>query len=114
MDTDKHESICVSEAQLLELVRDAIQKQVAELRPLLREEILKSLQLVDEAGALAILPIGGKDPRRTFRRLANKLKLEYVHIDGFKWWKLSAIEALIDKHTINRKKSAQTQLRAVA
>jgi hypothetical protein len=104
MDTNSHESICVSSEQLLELVREAIQKEVSDLRPLLREELLKSLQLADEAGAIEIFKIGGKDPQRTFRRLANKHKLEYVRIDGFKWWKLSAIEKLIETYTLNRVK----------
>jgi hypothetical protein len=114
-------AIQISEETIVAMAREVIAREVAELRPLLREEILKSLQLVDEGGALSILPIRGKDPRRTFRRLANKHKLEYVRIDGFKWWKLSAIEALIEKHTVNGKRSeigdqrsAGTQLRAVA
>jgi hypothetical protein len=110
-------AIQISEETIVAVIREVIAREVAELRPLLRDEILKSLQLVDEAGALAIFPITGKDPRRTFRRLANKHKLEYVHIDGFKWWKVAAIEALIEKHTINRVKAAprgSTQLRAVA
>jgi hypothetical protein len=37
MDTNKRESICISQAQLLDLVCECIQKEVSELRPLLRE-----------------------------------------------------------------------------
>ncbi len=114
-------SIEISEETIIGMAREAITKEVSDLRPLLRDEMLKSLQLVDEDGALAILPIKGKYPRRTFRRLANKYQLEYVRIDRFKWWKLSSIEALIENHTVNRKRSevgdqrsAGTQLRAVA
>jgi hypothetical protein len=97
-------AIQISEETIVAVVREVIAREVAELRPLLRDEILKSLQLVDEAGAIEIFKIGGKDPRRTFRRLANKHKIEYVHIDGFKWWKRSAIERFIEKHTLNKKK----------
>lgn len=81
------------------------------MRPLLRQELLKSLQLVDEAGALEIFKIAGKDPRRTFRRLANKYKLEYVRIDGFKWFTIRGIRELIEKHTVNGAKKTPTAQR---
>jgi hypothetical protein len=110
-------AIQISEETIVAVVREVIAREVSDLRPLLRDEILKSLRLVDEAGALAILPIKGKDPRRTFRRLANKHRLECVRIDGFKWWKLSAIEGLIERHTIGKPRMDTNQhegLRAVA
>jgi hypothetical protein len=108
----------IPDAQIEQWGREAVFSEIRKRA----DEFRESWQLVDEAGALAIVPIGGKDPRRTFRRLAKKHKLEYVRIGRFKWWKLSAIEALIDSHTINGKKKSEigdqrsvgSQLRAVA
>lgn len=101
----------------------AMDRAIAKKERELSDKILS--RLVDEEGALELLPITGKDPRRTFRRMANKHRLEYVRIDGFKWFTVEGILQLRDKHTVNRKKSEiggqkseiedrRSELRAVA
>ncbi|MDP9291089.1 MAG: hypothetical protein M3O82_01855, partial [Verrucomicrobiota bacterium] len=97
--------IQVSDEQVVDLVRTEIAARVRELDPLIREEILKSCEIVDEEQGIAMLAIKGKDPRRTFRRLMNKYRVERMQLGTLRGWKRSAVQELIDKHTVNKKKA---------
>lgn len=108
MDAKSQESISVSRGELLELLEKVLRAEILNVRPLIEEQLRRSLDLVDEEGGIAMLPMQGKDPRRTFRRLMNAHGVEYVRIGKFKWWKRSAIAALIEKQTVKRKPRMDT------
>ena len=86
-----------------ELLRDEIRTLLREYDPSVRAQLARACQLVTEERGIAILAIQGKDPRRTFRRLMHKWRVEKVPRLGYR---LDSLERAIDAHTINRKKEA--------
>lgn len=95
-------AIQITEDRICELARLEIASLLLKLEPVIRAEIFKTCQLVDEKRGIELLAISGKQPQRTFRRLMNKHKVEKVHIGGLHGWKLSSIEQLLNKFSINK------------
>jgi hypothetical protein len=87
--------ITITDDTLRELARVEIARQVVRLEWMIREEISRTLQLVDEKRGIELLAIKGKDPRRTFRRLMNRHRVQKIQLGSLRGWKLSAIEELI-------------------
>jgi hypothetical protein len=74
--------ITITDAQVLELVRDQVTKVVAELRPMIRSELVEEMKFVTEEEGIAILSIGGKQPVRAFRRAMNDHGVHRMKLAG--------------------------------
>lgn len=98
-------ALAITEERFEELVRGEVARVIAEERPRVIAEIAKSCEVIDEAAGIAMLPIKGKDPRRTFRRLMNRYGVEKVVLGPLKGWKRSAVQKLIDDHTVRSRSS---------
>jgi hypothetical protein len=71
-------------------------RQAGRLEWMIRGEISRTPQLVNEERGIELLSIKGKEPRRTFRRLMNRHHVEKVRLGSLQGWKLSAIEELLE------------------
>jgi hypothetical protein len=107
--------IAIEDAKVLELVRGEIAREVAELRPLVRAQLVEEMAFVSETEGLKILPLGGKEPLRTFRRLMNDCGVHRIKLRGELFYKrvgersvMAALEALTRKPE-PRRKSAKSQ-----
>lgn len=98
-------AIQINEDRICELARLEIASLILKLEPVIRAEIFKTCQLVDEQRGIELLAIKGRDPQRTFRRLMNKHKVEKVVTAGIRGWKLTSIEQLLNKFSINKPKT---------
>jgi len=95
-------SIEITDAQMLELARIAIAVEVAALRPMIREELVKEMTFVSEDESLKILPLGGKQPLRTFRRLMNDCGVHRIKMRGELFYKRvgeNSVAAALEKRT---------------
>jgi hypothetical protein len=107
-------SVEITEAQVLELMRIAIVEEVAALRPMIREQVVEEMAFVSETEGLKILPIQGKDPLRTFRRLMNDLGVHRIRLRGEMFYKRAgdnSVAAALEKVTVKpapRKKGTPT------
>jgi hypothetical protein len=121
-------SLTIADETLIELVRGEVARQVAELRPVIRAELVESFKWVTEATGVELLEIGGKDPERTFRRLMNTHGVEVCKLLGsshekvrYRWKRREpkpagagmSIEELIDANVV-KASSKRPQLRAAA
>lgn len=97
-------SVTISDETIADFARDAVSREVAELRPLIRETLLDELKWVTEATGISVLELQGKEPRRTFRRLMNLYGVEYVKLGGIVRWKRSSLERVLEMHTVRGKK----------
>ena len=95
-------AIQITEDRICELARLEIANMLLRLEPIVRAEIFKTCQLVDEQRGIELLAIKGRDPQRTFRRLMNKHKVEKIQLGGLRGWKLSGIEQLINRFSVNK------------
>jgi hypothetical protein len=96
-------AITITQEQLETLTREILRQFVAGERELIVAEIRKAFAVVDEKTAMAMLPIGGKEPLRTFRRLMNKYGVPKVQLGGVTGYRVTAIQKLIDDHSVSSK-----------
>jgi hypothetical protein len=107
--------IAISDDQVLELMRAAIAKEVADLRPTLRDQLIEEMEFVTEEDGVRILKIEGKQPLRTFRRLMNDYGVHRIQLAGrvvFKRTGEQSVLSLLDKLTV--KPAPRKQLELVA
>jgi hypothetical protein len=99
-------SIAISEEQVMELVRAELAKEVANLRPLIRGQLLEEMEFVTEEEGVAILKIAGKEPIRSFRRLMNDYGVHRIQLVGrwlYKRLGEHSVMSALDKLTVKPK-----------
>jgi hypothetical protein len=93
----------IPDEKILEMVRSEVAVQVAELRPAIRAALMEEMKFVTEAEGIAILPIQGKEPVRTFRRLMNDHGVHRLTLRGqtvFKRVGENSVLSVLEKLTV--------------